>query len=366
MAANQPFAVPTQNGNTIALLRIAAYPRLRVLAWQDDLLYASSGYSLLRARINSTSKSAEIKWDHVARYSPASWRNISAEFRLTYRLCRDGFHALAVLGAGHIVAAVPGSIVTLTPGETEFRQTHRVLRGTRPLHIAQTPEGHIFWGEYFDNPARDEVHIYASTDRGTTWRVAYTFPRGAVRHVHNIVYDEWGKCLWVLTGDNGAECRILRVSPDFRNVEVVLSGNQQARAVALVPAREGLYVSSDTPLESNHVYFLDRQRHLSELAALSSSSIYGCRVGEQVFFSTMVEPSQTNLDSDVRLYGSSNGGNWQSLRQWKKDFWPMSLFQYGNIVLPDGENKSGVLALTTVAVKGSDLETSLWRPDSRA
>ena len=105
----------------------------------------------------------------------------------------------------------------------------------------------------------DEVHIYASTDHGSTWEVAYTFPRGAVRHVHNIVYDEWANCLWVLTGDNGSECRILRVSCDFKNVDVVLSGNQQARAVALVPTPDGLYFSSDTPLESNHVYRLERE-----------------------------------------------------------------------------------------------------------
>ena len=144
---------------------------------------------------------------------------------------------------------------------------------------------------------RDEVHIYASTDRGATWEVAYTFPRGAVRHVHNIVYDEWANCLWVLTGDNGSECRILRVSCDFKNVDVVLSGNQQARAVALVPTPDGLYFSSDTPLESNHVYRLDRGGTLTELAPLSSSSIYGCRAGGGIFFSTMVEPSQANLDS---------------------------------------------------------------------
>jgi hypothetical protein len=58
---------------------------------------------------------------------------------------------------------------------------------------------------------------------------------------------------------NGSECRILRVSCDFRNVDVVLSGHQQAPAVALVPTPDGLYFSSDTPLEPNHVYRLDRE-----------------------------------------------------------------------------------------------------------
>jgi hypothetical protein len=364
MASNRLSGVLTSEADSAGLVRVAAYPRLRALAWQNDWLYASRGYSLLRARINPDP--AGIQWQHIAGYSPAWWRNLTATSRLTYRLCRDGFHALAILNSGNLVAAVPGAIVTLNPGDTEFRSTFRVLRGTRPLHITATPEDHIFWGEYFDNPARDEVHIYASTDHGATWNVAYTFPRGAIRHVHNIVYDEWAKCFWVLTGDNGSECRILRASCDFRNVDVVLSGNQQARAVAMVPMPDGLYFATDTPLEPNHAYCLDRAGKLTEVASLSSSSIYGCRVGDTVCFSTMVEPSQVNRDPNVKLYSSADGRDWKSSLHWKKDFWPMSLFQYGNILLPDGLNSSGLLALTTVAVKNADLETSLWRLAGRA
>jgi hypothetical protein len=336
---------------------VSAFPGLRVLTWRDDWLYASRGYSLLRARANADS----IDWQPVARYVPVWWRNLSASSRPTFRLFRDGFHALAILGSGHIVAVVPGAIITLAPGDEEFKVSHRVLRGTRPLHIAATPDDHIFWGEYFDNSDRHEVHIYASSDRGARWEVAYTFPRGAVRHVHNIVYDEWANCLWVLTGDHGPECRILRASCDFKNVDVVLSGNQQARAVALVPTPDGLYFSTDTPLESNHLYRLKRDGTLTELAPLGSSSIYGCRAGGGIFFSTMVEPSTANPDRNVRLYGSLDGSHWRDLMQWKKDFWPMSLFQFGNAVLPDGRNATEFLALTTVAVDRDDLKTSIWR-----
>ena len=350
---------PLPESDVITVAPVAAFSRLRALAWDDDWLYASRGYSLLRAKMNTNADA--IEWQPVARYAPAWWRNLSAASRLGFRLCRDGFHALATLASGHMVAAVPGAILTLPPGESEFRVSHRVLRGTRPLHLTATPDDHVFWGEYFDNPARDEAHIYASSDRGTTWDVAYTFPRGAVRHIHNIVYDEWAGCLWVLTGDNGSECRILRASCDFRNVETVLSGNQQARAVALVPTPDGLYFSSDTPLESNHVYRLDRQGTLTELAPLSSSSIYGCRTGNGIFFSTMVEPSPANRDRNVRLYGSRAGLEWRSLMEWRKDSWPMSLFQYGNAILPDGRNTTDLLAVTTVAVRRDNLQTSLWR-----
>jgi hypothetical protein len=339
------------------LERVAAFPRMRALVWCDDVLYTSRGYTLLRTQI----KAGAVAWQPVGRYQPAWWRNLSSSVRLGSRFLRDGFHALAVLPTGHMVAAVPGAIIRLAPGESEFCVCHQVLRGTRPLHITATPEGHLFWGEYFDNPSRDEVHVYTSSDQGATWNVAYTFAKGAIRHIHNIVYDEWENCLWVLTGDNGAECRILRAACDFSTVDVALSGNQQARAVALVPTAEALYFSSDTPLEANHVYRLDRRMNLATVATLSGSSIYGCRVGESIFFSTMVEPSVVNPTREVSLYGSHDGGDWRLALSWKKDRWPMGLFQYGNAFLPDGRNRTNILAVSTVAVEQGDMETSLWR-----
>jgi hypothetical protein len=341
------------------LIRVARFPRLRALAWSGDQLYASRGYQLVRASIQNPFPT--LLWQPVARFRPAWQRRFSALNRLTSRLFRDGFHALAVLPSGGLIAAVPGAIVALRPGETEFQRTHPILRGTRPLHITAVPGGAIFWGEYFDNRARDQVHIYASTDAGATWSVAYTFPKGAIRHVHNIVHDPWGDCLWVLTGDYGDECRIVRATCDFSRVETVLQGKQQARAVAAIPAEEGLYFSSDTPLESNSIYHLDRQGNLSPVAAISSSSIYGCKVGSRLFFSTMVEPSEVNPDRHVRLYGGGSGApGFHPLLAWQKDRWPMRLFQYGNAFLPDGNNSTPFLALTTVAIESDDLVTSLY------
>ncbi len=356
MAAERANTVPSAPAAEWVLARVASYPGLRALAWCDNVLYASRGYTLLRADAGGS----VLDWRFAGHFCPAWWRNRSAANRLTSRLFRDGFHAQAILSSGHLVAAIPGAIIAMAPGETEFRVSHRVLRGTRPLHIAATPDGNIFWGEYFDNPERGQVHIYASTDGGGRWDVAYSFPKGAIRHVHNVVYDEWENCLWVLTGDNGSECRILRASCDFRHVDVVMSGNQQARAVALVPTPDALYFSSDTPLEKNYLYRLDRRGNLASMAALSSSSIYGCRVGEAIFFSTMVEPSRVNLERNVCLYGSRDGVRWKQVLQWRKDRWPMGLFQYGNAFLPDGRNTTGLLAVTTVAVAHADLETSLW------
>jgi hypothetical protein len=358
--ATQPKPMP--DARPLEPIQIATFPGIRALAWDGDVLYASRGYQLLRAQIFSLQMNADsIHWQPVAHYRPAWWRNISVASRLSSRLFRDGFHALAVLPSGHMVAAVPGAIITCGRGETEFRITHKIIRGTRPLHIAATPSGRLYWGEYFDNADREEVYVYASADQGASWHVAYTFPKGAVRHVHNIVYDKWEKCLWVLTGDDRSECRILKADLEFKHVETVLGGNQQARAVACLPAEDGLYFSSDTPLESNYIYHHDRRGNLSRIGELNGSSIYGCRVRSALFFSTMVEPSEVNRSNQARLYASGDGSEWKSLLRWEKDSWPMELFQFGNVFLPDGENATDILAVSTIALKGADMQTSLWR-----
>lgn len=344
-------------GFELELVHRATFANLRVLAWYGELLYASRGYGLLRADM----RQASIRWDPVASFRPALWRNLTSQSHLTARLCRDGFHALTVLRSGGIVAVVPGAIVRCPPGEKQFRLSHRITRGTRPLHIVAAPNEHLFWGEYFDNPQRDEVHIFASTDGGAHWDVAHTFARGAIRHVHNIVYDEWEKCFWVLTGDAGDECRILRAPCDFSRVDIVLAGKQQARAVALIPAEDFLYFASDTSFEQNHIYRMDRRGNVAPVADLPGSSIYGSRVGSAIFFSTMVEPSKVNLDANVWLMGSSDAREWRQCTQWRKDRWPMHLFQYGTAILPDGRNKTDLLAATAVAVEKNDMRTTVWR-----
>ena len=363
-------AVAVATESAVSLRKVCACRGIRVLAWDGDTLYGSHGYDLVRWRgCSSDARFArEVEWEFIARFRPAWWRNLTVRAALTSRLVRDGFHALAVLrgndnrnsGEAAMIAAVPGAIVTRAARSNEFRVTHEIQRGTRPLHISAVPSGVVYWGEYFDNRERAEVHIFASADCGESWQVAYTFPAGAIRHIHNIVYDRWQDCLWILTGDDGAECRVLRASCDLRSIDVVLAGNQQARAVAAIPMPDALYFSTDTPFEENHVLRLTRNGEVEEVTSLSSSSISGCRVGEAAFFSTMVEPSEVNRSCDVHLAGSNDGSNWQVLARWQKDMWPMRYFQYGNALLPDGENATSYLAATTIAVEHDDLATTIW------
>ncbi len=334
---------------------LGRFPGLRVLAWCSGRLYAGRGYRLYRWQENCAD------WQRVASFSPSWSRRLSSLHPLSARLRRDGYHALVELQDGALVAVLPGVIAQLPPGAGEFRATFRIPRGTRPLSLAATPDGHVFWGEYFDNPAREAVHIYGSGDGGHTWRIRYTFPPKSIRHIHSITYDPHGDCLWILTGDLDAECRLLRAAPDFSSMEVVLAGSQQNRAVTLLPLPEAVYFATDSPFEQNYVYSLRGRGHLQQLAPIKSSSFFSARTGGAMFFSTVVEPSPVNDNSQAHLYGSADGRNFATLLSWPRDALPLKFFQYPNILLPAGENETAILALTGLAVRGEDQVTHLYR-----
>jgi len=339
----------------VQLEPLGRFAGVRILAWNGGDLYAGRGYELLRWR------PGEGDWQPFASFEAKRWRRFSSAHRLSARLFRDGYHALVVLPNGSLIVALPGVIGCLPAGTCRVEASFRVPRGARPLALAATPSGHVFWGEYFDNPRRDAVHLYGSADSGRSWQIVYSFPPGSIRHVHSITYDPHGECLWVLTGDEGRECRILRATLDWSTVTTVVADNQQARAVSLVPLPEAVYFATDTPMEQNFIYRLWRDGRLECLAPIASSGFWSCRVGRAVFFSTAVEPSQVNRDVYATLYGSADMEHWAACLRWQRDAWPSRFFQYANILLPSGDNATNVLAVTGLAVRSQDQATHLWR-----
>ena len=70
-----------------------------------------------------------------------------------------------------------------------------------------------------------------------------------------------------------------------------------------------------------------------------------------LFFSTMVEPSEVNLETKPFCMAAPTEFSGRSEFAWKKDRWPMRLFQYGNAFLPDGPNSTDFSPLDHGCVK---------------
>ena len=184
--------------------------------------------------------SEAIEWQRVARYrSGVRGGRLSVSSRLASRLFRDGFHALGDAYLGSYGCGRAWCNCYSGAGRDGISAiARRAARHASSAHYCHARASTSSGASISTIRLAMKCTFMRRPTAASNWDVAYTFPRGAVRHVHNIVYDEWANCLWLLTGDKGSECRILRASCDFKTVDVVLSGQQQARAAALVPTSD--------------------------------------------------------------------------------------------------------------------------------
>lgn len=323
--------------------------RVRALAWQQATLFFSQAYTLL-----SVDMSSPLNWRIVASYRPAWWRNVTASFRLSYRLFGDGFNSLLTLPSGHFIASVPGAIISLAPQDTEFGVSFDIPRGTCHTSIVATPDGILFFATYGGQSGSAETRVYTSVDRGLTWDTAHTF-RASIRAIRQLVYDECQNCLWILTRGTKGEGVIFRAPLDFRFLNEVIT---DVRMGACLPTRDAIYLASEDPDESNHIFRLGRNGSLVKVAAIDGPGVSACPVGNSMFFSTT--HNHANEGQYVKIYRSSDGDSWEEYLHWKKDSWP-DAFGNGRAFLAGGANLTDLLAVSTVGVSGADLLTTLWR-----
>ncbi|MCG8612618.1 MAG: hypothetical protein MI864_19075, partial [Pseudomonadales bacterium] len=273
---------------------------------------------------------------------PAAYRFLE-RFSVTKGLFRTGLHGLILLRDGSYLGTIRGAILRLEPDQTFFNVVLPVTRGSRPLNFCEAPNGRVYFGEYFSNPERSEVHIYCSCDSGRTWDVAYTFAAGEIRHIHGIFYDRFRDGLWVLTGDLDSESRILFSADHFENVDTIFQGSQSVRTVHIFPMKDALISATDTPYQENKILRLEPDSgRIDELQSVEGSVLYGCRAGDYFVFSSAVEPSKINRSSFASLWFSKYGETWKKLAAFQKNPLSGKFFQYAALPLPSGENNTNI------------------------
>ncbi len=240
-------------------------------------------------------------------------------------------------------------------------------------------ESGIYFGEYFNNPNKDQVGIYFKSTADLSWRRIYSFPKGAINHVHAIIPDPARERMWILTGDFDQAAGIWAADLDFRTVHPVAFGKQTYRACVAFPVPQGLIYATDSQLENNYICLLRETDGCWEsriLHAINGSCIYGCRWGDNFVFSTSTEPGEERTSLLLTLMDKKPGPgilkneshlllmdkkfNLTLVDVKKKDWFPYRLFQFGSIMFPGGHNDSRFLFSYSVANVDSDLSTEVW------
>lgn len=296
--------------------------------------------------------------------------------RYLYRLFRLGIRAAYALDNNHILISKGNHIFELDIQSGTLSNGFFCGQGIRPLIFSEVNnipgfKDGVYFGGYLGNMDKKSVPVFRRIDVDK-WEMVYTFPQGAINHVHNIVADKYRDCLWIFTGDFDKASGIWKVTDNFRSVEYLVGGNQKFRGCVVFALPEGLLYATDAPFADNHIYMLDPNTKLTKpLHDIHGSCIYGCQWRDDYVFSSTVEGDGRNMsrkefyfgrkkgagikDDYIHMYKGTPDRGFIEIYKEKKDTMPFYTFQFGVFKFPYGNNKSDVLYFQPIATKKHDL-----------
>ena len=293
---------------------------------------------------------------------------------LVRRVLRATIYRLRVMENGNLVFIFKGGIYLLRSQEQVAERVFPITKGSRPVSLAYKPGGLVVFGEYYNNVRRHAIHIYGSKDCGESWKSVYTFSPGSIRHIHGITYDPWEDCFWICTGDYDHEAQVLRASPDFDEIRIILQGGQSNRFYSILALENHLIMVNDSPNADNYVRVLQKDTgKVSNLSRIDNSNFYSCMVGDWFLCSNNAEPAEENIPITCHTPNDRLATHvWLTNSMMKVaekavsfpvDHWdrlsrlygiPNGLFQYPRIFFPEGYNSTGHLVCYALGVKKYD------------
>ncbi len=288
------------------------------------------------------------------------WERQFARVRLLRHLFRLGIHHLLPLPGGELLVVMRKRVYLLDPSG-DARLVFQFARGNKPASkgVCVAPSGDVFMAEYAMNSARNlPMLLHRSRDGGRSFQTVCEFSPGEIAHYHFVLWDPYGSCLWMGTGDTDSECRLYKSSDGGDNWRQVGGGSQLWRAVGLAFRPEAVYWGTDAGWTAgnhpNYIMRLDRGNGTLDRVLEVQGPCHGnaaLRDGT-LLISTGVERGQNEKDGCAHLWASRDGRAWQELTRFKKDLWFRNL-QFGVIRFPQGLENSDSLVFTCMGLAGA-------------
>ena len=204
--------------------------------------------------------------------------------------------------------------------------------------ICSTPSGKIVFGEYGSNEKLDSVPVYASDDNGHSWSELSLFKKGEIRHIHTVSYDKYTNSIWLATGDDNGQCKLVKCNHDLNHSEVYGDGTQTWRTCGIFFEENYIYWLMDSPNEKASTVRMDREdRTIDKLHYLDGPVWYVKELSGGIKIAGVsVEPGSSVKTNYAQLLVSSDYIKWHKIIEFPKDKWSMKYFKFGVISFSDG------------------------------
>ncbi len=225
--------------------------------------------------------------------------------------------------------------------------------------------GHLYFGEYIiHRPA--SIKIVRGRDDGRTWEICYQFPRGGIRHVHGIYYDQYRARLWICTGDNNSESGLYYTDDDFKTVQLYGGGDQSWRMVSLLITEDNLIWGTDAGQDApgnikNYIYKLNvKSGQREKLCCIDKPAYYSTflRDGSMCIATTFEPKIARRITPSADLWWSKTGNDWDILYSFPYKFAGRNYgTKYATIVMPSNGFSSDKLICSLLNVEKFDFTT---------
>ena len=299
-----------------------------------------------------------------ARVDAPVWQSLASRFRPAQRLLRFMVYNLVPLANGDVFVTFDKSIGVVKDGR--YRRLDGLVRPCRVLRsgCAVDANGTVFFGEYLPNAEHGEMRIYKYPAGGERLEIAYTFPAGAIRHIHGLYFDKYTDSIFCLTGDADSECRIITSNDGFKTHETVGSGDESWRAVSVLFDTNNFYYGTDAEFLSNQVFKVDRKSLDRQiLGEVNGTVFYSKQIGADLFFTTPAENAPSQTENVAAIWHVDENGTCERLASFEKDGWHGKLFMFGTIHFPYLNALDDRLYFSLVSVAG-DNKTFCLRKNS--
>lgn len=348
------------------------------------LLYTGEQESLsYKKGVLYAHKQPEDQPNPIASLPASVVRRFLCKIRLTERLLRLEPRCAFHLAEKTFLVSWSGGIWRVDVTNGTITKEHSYRNGmNNPLDFADLTglsqiDYTLVYGEYFSNPDKKAVSVFARKEN--RWEEIYTFAAGTIQHIHRILPDPVQDRILILTGDDDDSSGIWETRDGFQTVQPLLVGNQRYRACVAFPNETGIVYATDTPLQENAIYQLrESEDGISshKLFSMPGPCIFGMQQQspggwDNYIMATSVEPDSRLsgwrykltycLGDGVRdrechiIMGNEKKGFSEQLSL-RKDFLPMTLFQFGNVKFPRQEHKTTIYAVPQ-SIKGYDAST---------
>jgi hypothetical protein len=245
-------------------------------------VWATRGFAIYRSQDGEA-------FERIFRVRPRpgrAWGGYLASLR-----SRFGYQELVELlplGDDRFVVFAAGVIHRIDLRGKVVERTHRLRyfgrgkgRGLMAFGVTTDSTGAIYFGEYTTEPGAHPICIWTSSDSGRTWRQAFEFPAGTVRHIHTVQFDPYTNAIWVGTGDRDDHCYVGISDDGARSFRWVAQGTQSCRTCGFVFFPDIVLWGMDTGNEPNHLISLHREEgKIESLAPLPDVTYYHRKLDE--------------------------------------------------------------------------------------